>query len=108
MESAPAPVNGEASAMEPMRPEEVLKKLQNNPAAMSLMMEAASDPDLMGAMRTAMGGSPADLLKAGRDNPKVASFLKKLWGAIDETTTSDSKWKYCVKAVWTRCYSRID
>mmetsp|Transcript_10640 Transcript_10640/g.19287 ORF Transcript_10640/g.19287 Transcript_10640/m.19287 type:complete len:855 (-) Transcript_10640:289-2853(-) len=87
MEATSAPVNGAASAaMEPMRPEEVLKKLQNNPAAMALMMEAASDPDLMGAMRTAMGGSPADLLKAGRDNPKVVSFLKKLWGAIDETT----------------------
>jgi hypothetical protein len=55
------------------------------------MMEAASDPDLMGAMQTAMGGSPADLLKAGRDNPKVASFLKKLWGAIDETTTANGE-----------------
>jgi ATP-dependent Clp protease ATP-binding subunit ClpA len=89
MEATSAPVNGAASAaMEPMRPEEVLKRLQNNPAAMGLMMEAASDPDLMGAMRTAMGGSPADLLKAGRDNPKVASFLKKLWGAIDETTAT--------------------
>jgi hypothetical protein len=76
--------NGSPAPMEPTRPEEVLKRLQNNPAAMSLMMEAASDSDLMGAMQTAMGGSPADLLKAGRDNPKVASFLKKLWSAIDE------------------------
>ena len=83
----PAPRN-DASPVEPMRPEEVLKRLQNNPAAMSLMMEAASDPDLMGAMRTAMGGSPADLLKAGRGNPKVASFLKKLWSAIDDTTAA--------------------
>jgi hypothetical protein len=83
--------NGSSAPMEPMRPEEVLKKLQNNPAAISLMMEAASDSDLMGAMQTAMGGSPADLLKAGRDNPKVASFLKKLWSVIDEPPTAATK-----------------
>jgi hypothetical protein len=81
-------VSSGAAPMEPMRPQEVLTKLQNNPAAMSLMMEAASDSDLMGAMQTAMGGSPADLLKAGRDNPKVASFLKKLWSVIDERPSS--------------------
>jgi hypothetical protein len=45
----------------------------------------------MGAMQTAMGGSPADLLKAGRDNPKVASFLKKLWSVIDEPPTAATK-----------------
>lgn len=72
-----------SSSIEPMRPEEVLTKLQNNPQAMSIMMEAASDPDLMGAMQTAMGGSPADLLKAGQSNPKVAEFLRKLWHVMD-------------------------
>lgn len=78
-------VNGEpTSNMQPMRPETVLDKLQKNPRAMSLMMEAASNPSVMRAMQAAMGGSPADLLKAGRENPQVASFLQKLWSVLDE------------------------
>ena len=51
---------------------------------MSLMMEAASDPTIMRAMQTAMAGSPADLLRAGREDPEVADFLRRLWGALGD------------------------
>lgn len=76
-------VKGETTTMQPMQPETVLQRLQNNPKAMSLMMEAASNPSVMRAMQAAMGGSPADLLKAGRENPEVASFLERLWRVLD-------------------------
>lgn len=72
-------------SVDPLRPDEVMTRLQKNPEAMSMMMEAASDPDLMRAMQTAMGGSPADLLRLGKQNPKVADFLKRLWSVLNET-----------------------
>jgi hypothetical protein len=73
-------------SIEPMKPDEVLAKLQNNPKASNLMMDAAADPDMMRAMQTAMGGTPADLLKAGQTNPKVGTFLKNIWAALDGDT----------------------
>jgi len=54
--------NGETKSKGPPKPEDVLKKLQNSPKAMSLMMEASSDPEIMDAMQPAMGDSPADLM----------------------------------------------
>lgn len=74
-----------ASPVDPLRPDEVMTRLQKSPVAMSMMMEAASDPDLMRAMQTAMGGSPADLLRLGQQNEKVANFLRRLWGVLNET-----------------------
>ena len=50
---------------------------------MKLMMDAAGNPDMMRAMQTAMSGSPADLLNAGRANPKIGEFLQKLWAALE-------------------------
>lgn len=72
---------------DPVSAEEALKKLQANPKATSLLLEAASDPDIMGAIRTAMNGSPADLLEASRGNPTVAAFLQRLWHVMEDTTT---------------------
>jgi ATP-dependent Clp protease ATP-binding subunit ClpC len=74
--------------IEPMRPDEVMTKLQRSPEAMSMMMEAASDPDIMRAMQTAMGGSPADLLRLGQENPRVADFLRRLWSVLNEEKSS--------------------
>jgi len=79
----PPEPTGPAQQIEPLRPDEVLSRLQGSPDAMALMMEAASDPTIMGAMQTAMSGSPADLLRAGRDDPKVADFLQRLWTVLD-------------------------
>lgn len=80
--SAPFPV---ARTIDPLRPDEVMSRLQKSPQAMSMMMEAASDPEIMRAMQTAMGGSPADLLKLGQSNPRVADFLRRLWAVLNET-----------------------
>lgn len=80
--SAPSPV---ARTIDPLRPDEVMSRLQKSPQAMSMMMEAASDPEIMRAMQTAMGGSPADLLKLGQSNPRVADFLRRLWSVLNET-----------------------
>jgi len=77
-------------AIDPLRPDEVMTRLQKSPQAMSMMMEAAADPDIMSAMQTAMGGSPADLLRLGRENPKVADFLTRLWGVLNDTEGDDS------------------
>lgn len=74
--------------IEPMRPDEVMTKLQKSPEAMSMMMEAASDPDIMRAMQTAMGGSPADLLRLGQENPRVADFLRRLWSVLNEESSN--------------------
>jgi len=79
-------VNGSSPAtpsIDPLRPDEVLTRLQKSPEAMGLMMEAASDPEIMRAMQTAMSGSPADLLKVGRENPRVADFLQRLWNSLN-------------------------
>lgn len=70
-------------------PEEALEKMQSNPKAASLMLEASSDPAIMGAIRTAMNGSPADLLRAGKDDPEVANFLRKLWKILSDEESSD-------------------
>lgn len=76
--------------IDPLRPDEVMSRLQKSPEAMSMMMEAAADPELMMAMQTAMGGSPADLLKLGQSNPRVANFLRRLWTILNETEGDDS------------------
>lgn len=70
--------------LEPVRPEEAMAKLQNNPKATQLMLEASSDLDIMNAMRTAMDGSPADLLEAAQGNPKVSNFLERLSAVMEE------------------------
>jgi len=74
-----------ARTIEPLRPDEVMTRLQKSPEAMSMMMEAASDPEIMKAMQTAMGGSPADLLRLGQESPRVADFLRRLWSVLNET-----------------------
>jgi len=66
----------------PPKPEEVLSKLQASPEAMALMMEASRDSEIMSAMQTALGGSPADLMKIAQGSPKVADFLTRLWDAL--------------------------
>ncbi|CAB9518151.1 protein ClpB [Seminavis robusta] len=85
LDATRAAVDG--SGVEPMKPEEVLERMQNNPDAVQLMMEASSDPVIMQAMRTAMDGSPAQLLQAGRENPAVAKFLERLWAVLDKDGT---------------------
>ena len=79
-----------APSIDPLRPDEVMSRLTKNPEAMSMMMQAAADPELMGAMQTAMGGSPADLLRLGEQNPKVANFLKRLWSVLNSTEGEQS------------------
>lgn len=64
-------------------PDMIMSKLQNNPKAMDLMLKNMNDSDFRAALQTAIGGSPADLLKAGRDNPQIAMFLKELWSELD-------------------------
>lgn len=66
----------------PLEPQEVLKRMQSNPQAASLMMKAASDPEIMGAMRTAMNGSPNDLRIAAQKSPVVSKFLQDMWGIL--------------------------
>jgi hypothetical protein len=77
-----------SSSPEPLRPEQVLERMQNNPDAAKLMMEASSDPDIMAAMRTAMDGSPADLMEVGKENPTVANFLERLWKVMEDDGVS--------------------
>ena len=81
--SSPSTANKKLD-IEPLKPEEVLEKMQSNPKAGAMMLEASRDPELMEAMRTAMNGSPADLLQRGRDNPKIAKFLQELWAILEE------------------------
>jgi len=81
------PTNGSsrgASSIDPVRPDEALKRMQENPKASKLLMEASTNPEIMAAMGTAMKGSPADLLRAGRENPTVAHFLEQLWDILDD------------------------
>ena len=72
------------SPPEPMKPEEILKRMQNSPKAAALLMRASSDQEIMGGIRTAMSGSPADLLKLAQKNPTVGNFLQELWDAMEE------------------------
>jgi len=69
---------------EPMKPEDILKRMQNSPQASALLMRASSDPEIMGAIRTAMNGSPVDLLKLAQQNPTVSEFLQDLWSAMGD------------------------
>lgn len=71
-------------------PDMIMSKLQNNPKAMDLMLKSMSDANLREALQTAIGGSPADLLKAGRENPQIASFLKELWSELDFNFTEST------------------
>mmetsp|Transcript_15800 Transcript_15800/g.29817 ORF Transcript_15800/g.29817 Transcript_15800/m.29817 type:complete len:1111 (-) Transcript_15800:117-3449(-) len=82
---SPVTSNSAKLSVNPLRPDEVMQRLQKSPRAMSMMMEAASDPEIMRAMQTAMGGSPADLLKLGQTNPRVADFLRRLWSVLNES-----------------------
>jgi len=80
-----SPASAPVASVDPLRPDEVMTRLQKSPEAMSMMMEAAADPEIMRAMQTAMGGSPADLLKLGQSSPRVADFLRRLWSVLNET-----------------------
>jgi ATP-dependent Clp protease ATP-binding subunit ClpC len=69
--------------------EEVMSRLENNPEANELIMEAASEPDIMKALNTAMTGSTEDILEVANEDPKVKKFLKKLWLALDTADDED-------------------
>ena len=77
-------VVGEKLTVDPMQPEDVLRRMQNNPQAASLLMQASSDPEIMGAIRTAMSGSPADLRAAAQKSPAISKFLQDVWGALSD------------------------
>ena len=85
-----SPASAPVASVDPLRPDEVMTRLQKSPEAMSMMMEAAADPEIMRAMQTAMGGSPADLLKLGQSSPRVADFLRRLWSVLNETEGENS------------------
>jgi ATP-dependent Clp protease ATP-binding subunit ClpA len=76
-------VHDEEQPLRPLQPEEVLSRIQSSPQAAKLILEAATNPEIMNAVSTAMNGSPADLLVAGQRNPVVGSFLQSLWDAVD-------------------------
>lgn len=86
--AAPTKANDGKLDIEPMKPEDLLEKMQSNPQAGAMLLKASQDPELMEAMRTAMDGSPADLLRKGRENLKVANFLKELWAILEEDGVS--------------------
>lgn len=74
--------NMDQMELDPVLPEEAMRRLQSNPKAASLLMQASSDPEIMGAIRTAMNGSPADLKSAAQENPVIAKFLLDVWGTV--------------------------
>jgi AAA domain (Cdc48 subfamily)/C-terminal, D2-small domain, of ClpB protein len=80
-----AAVNGDKKNVGPVSPEEALKRMQSNPEAVNLLLQASSDPEIMGAIRTAMNGSPADLRAAAQTNPIIEKFLLDIWGAVAES-----------------------
>jgi AAA domain (Cdc48 subfamily)/C-terminal, D2-small domain, of ClpB protein len=80
-----AAINGDKKNVEPVSPEEALKRMQSNPEAVNLLLQASSDPEIMGAIRTAMNGSPADLRAAAQTNPIIEKFLLDIWGAVAES-----------------------
>jgi hypothetical protein len=73
-------VNGKT--IKPLQPEEILRRMQDNPQSANLLIKASSDPDIMEAVRIAMNGSPKDLLDAAKNNPVIAEFLEDLWSAL--------------------------
>lgn len=64
-------------------PEEAVKKLQSDPRASSILTEAASDPDIMDAVRAALSGSRDDLIEASSRNPAIVDFLQRVWAAVE-------------------------
>lgn len=82
----PTVVNGQPRLeVEPMQPDDILQRMQNNPKVGSLLLKASTDPTIMEAIRTAMNGSPADLQRAAQQNPDIASFLQEVWGELSTT-----------------------
>jgi hypothetical protein len=73
-----------SSASGPLEPEFILKRMQDNPKVASLIMKASTDGGVMEGIRTAMNGSPADLLKAAKSDPALAQFLQNVWNEISE------------------------
>lgn len=76
-------------SIEPLQPADILRRMQQNPQAAAVLMQASTDPEIMGAIRTVMGGSPADLRNAARKNPTIAKFLQEVWGALSYNEDSD-------------------
>jgi ATP-dependent Clp protease ATP-binding subunit ClpA len=74
--------------LDPIQPEEALSRIQSNPRAARLMLQAVTNPQIMSAVRDVMNGSPADLLLASRRNPTISSFLQELWDVLQEEQTS--------------------
>jgi C-terminal, D2-small domain, of ClpB protein len=68
----------------PLELEYILKRMQGNPKVASLIMKASTDGGVMEGIRTAMAGSPADLLKAAKNDPALAQFLQNVWNEISE------------------------
>jgi AAA domain (Cdc48 subfamily)/C-terminal, D2-small domain, of ClpB protein len=87
-----AVVNGDSQSVkspiskidaQPISSEEALRKIRESPEAMSMLLKASSDPKIMDAIRTAMNGSPADMLKLAQRDPDVANFLQDLWSKLE-------------------------
>ena len=67
----------------------IISKLQSDPKAASILMNAATDSDMLSALRSLRDSSPEEYDELVRKNPKMKGFLEDIWRVLNPNSSGD-------------------
>ena len=67
----------------------IISRLQTDPKAASILMNAATDGDMLSSLRLLKDSAPEDFDKLVRENPKMKEFLDKIWYVLNSNDNGD-------------------
>lgn len=72
---------------EPLDTSNIISRLQSDPKAASILMSAATDGDMLSALRSLKDSTPDEFDKLVRENPKMKDFLEDIWTVLNPNSS---------------------
>jgi AAA domain (Cdc48 subfamily)/C-terminal, D2-small domain, of ClpB protein len=85
-EALASPMSGDTMNVDVVSPGETLTRV---PEIVDLLCQASSDPKVVGAIRTAIDASPADLVAATQHDSTIEKFLLDIWGTVSNNDAAN-------------------
>jgi AAA domain (Cdc48 subfamily)/C-terminal, D2-small domain, of ClpB protein len=85
-EALASPMSGNTMNVDVVSPGETLTRV---PETVDLLRQASSDPKVVGAIRTAIDASPADLVAATQHDSTIEKFLLDIWGTVSNNDAAN-------------------
>jgi ATP-dependent Clp protease ATP-binding subunit ClpB len=69
---------------------DIISRLQSDPKAASILMNAATDGDMMNSLRLIRESTPENFDQLVRENPKMSDFLDDIWSVLNSNEREDN------------------